>query len=112
MTLTAGNTPICKVQRMFGRVLEYNPLSTIDNAIMATRRPTTPKSTQLLMAKGSLNLWHRRLAYLGQDMMKTLPTPCEGVQLEAATEMNPNWYANSQKLNDKSLGDKQQVPPI
>jgi hypothetical protein len=74
---------ITKVQRMFGQ--NTTPLSTIDNAIMATRRTTTPKSTQPLMAKGSLDLWHRRLAYLGQNIVKTLPTHCEGVQLEAAT---------------------------
>jgi hypothetical protein len=91
MTLNAGKTPLCKVQRMFNQwVLEYCPLSTNDNTVMATRRTTKPTSTKPLMAKGSMDLWHRRLAHLGQDMVKTLPTHCEGVQLEAPTEVNTN----------------------
>jgi transposase InsO family protein len=83
MTLNANNTPLCKVNRMFSQwVLEYNPLSTTDKAVMATRRTTTPRSAQPLISKGSVDLWHRRLAHLGKDMVKKLPTCCEGVRLE------------------------------
>ncbi|OXV09936.1 hypothetical protein Egran_02301 [Elaphomyces granulatus] len=90
MTLNTGNNPLCKVLRKLRQwVLEYNPLSTHDKTAMATRRTTTPTSTQPAMAKGSVDLWHKRLAHLGKDMVNKLPNYCEGVQLVPTTEINP-----------------------
>ena len=40
------------------------------------------------MAKGSVDLWHKRLAHLGTEMVKKLPEYCDGVELATTTETN------------------------
>jgi GAG-pre-integrase domain len=91
MTLDVGNKPLCKVTQMFDQwVLEYTPLSSNNNAAMVTRRRTTPTSAKPLVSKGSVDLWHRRLAHLGKDMVKKLPDHCDGVRLDPTPSDDTN----------------------